>query len=90
MDEQIIEDLDTSIPVNLIEFTEEELLEREQWAKDHIDYTYNRVVEARRIAYQTEADPLFFKWQAGIATKQEWLDARAAVDAANPYPESVN
>jgi len=24
-------------------------------------------------AYQTEADPLFFKWQRGEATKEQWL-----------------
>lgn len=27
------------------------------------------------------ADPLFFKWQRGEATKQEWLDAIATVEA---------
>lgn len=25
-------------------------------------------------AYQTEADPLFFKWQRGEGTKKEWTD----------------
>jgi hypothetical protein len=29
--------------------------------------------EMRRRAYQQEADPLFFKWQRGEATKEEWL-----------------
>jgi hypothetical protein len=29
--------------------------------------------ERRRYAYQTEADPLFFKAQRGEATMQEWL-----------------
>lgn len=48
------------------------------------------VEEARRAQYQKEADPLFFKWQAGETTEQEWLDARAAVVAANPYPEETN
>ena len=27
----------------------------------------------RRYAYQTEADPLFFKWQRGEGTQEEWL-----------------
>lgn len=27
----------------------------------------------RRTAYEQEADPLFFKWQRGEATKEEWL-----------------
>lgn len=39
----------------------------------------------RRNAYQETADPLFFKWQAGIATEKEWKAARAAVDKLFPY-----
>lgn len=29
--------------------------------------------ELRKIAYQNEADPIFFKWQRGEATQQDWL-----------------
>jgi len=29
--------------------------------------------EQRRYAYEQEADPLFFKWQRGESTEQEWL-----------------
>ena len=28
--------------------------------------------ENRKVAYQIESDPLFFKWQAGEATEAEW------------------
>lgn len=28
----------------------------------------------RAAAYKEESDPLFFKWQRGEATEQEWLD----------------
>lgn len=28
----------------------------------------------RKQAYREESDPLFFKWQRGEATQQEWLD----------------
>jgi hypothetical protein len=28
----------------------------------------------RKEAYKEESDPLFFKWQRGEATQQEWLD----------------
>jgi len=46
-------------------------------------------IEANRIvAYRETADPLFFQWQRGEATEQEWLDAVEAVKIANPYPES--
>ena len=30
--------------------------------------------EQRQQAYEQEADPLFFKWQRGEVTEQEWLD----------------
>jgi hypothetical protein len=42
---------------------------------------------ARAAAYQTEADPLFFKVQRGEATEQEWLDKVAEIRARYPYPE---
>jgi hypothetical protein len=41
---------------------------------------------SRQDAYQQTADPLFFKFQAGEATEQEWLTARQEVVDANPYP----
>ena len=44
------------------------------------------VEQARRDAYATTADPLFFEWQRGDGTEQAWLDAVAAVKAAHPYP----
>lgn len=28
----------------------------------------------KRLAFSQESDPLFFKWQRGEATQQEWLD----------------
>lgn len=42
---------------------------------------------ARNVSYRDLADPLFFKWQRGEATKQEWLDTVQAVRDAIPYPE---
>jgi hypothetical protein len=47
----------------------------------------NKQVEAARLAaYEQTSDPLYFKWQRGDGTEQEWLDAVAAVKTANPYP----
>lgn len=40
----------------------------------------------RHYAYITESDGLFFKWQRGEATKEEWLAAVAKVQAENPNP----
>jgi hypothetical protein len=44
------------------------------------------VEDNRREAYTRDADPLFFGWQRGDNTEQEWLDAIQAVKDANPYP----
>ena len=41
---------------------------------------------ARAAAYRNEADPLFFKWQRGGATEQEWLDKIAEIKSRYPYP----
>ena len=39
-----------------------------------------RIAEAnRKAAYQAEADPLFFKWQAGEATQAEWQAKREEI-----------
>lgn len=39
----------------------------------------------RRGAYSSEADPLFFGWQRGENTEQEWLDKVAEIRARHPY-----
>lgn len=43
--------------------------------------------QQRSSAYTTEADPLFFKYQAGEVTKEEWLAKREEIRARFPYPE---
>lgn len=40
--------------------------------------------QQRQAAYQQEADPLFFKWQRGEATQQEWLDKIAEIKTRFP------
>lgn len=40
----------------------------------------------RASAYRTEADPLFFQYQAGEVTKEEWLAKREEIRARYPYP----
>jgi hypothetical protein len=54
-----------------------------------LEYEYEsaKVEQRRRASYQTESDPLFFGWQRGDNTEQEWLDAVQAVKDAYPYPE---
>ena len=41
----------------------------------------------RQAAYTQEADPLFFKYQRGEATEQEWLDKIEEIRRRYPYPE---
>jgi len=43
----------------------------------------------RQAAYTSEADPLFFKWQAGEATKEEWEAKRQEIRGRFPYPEEA-
>jgi hypothetical protein len=43
----------------------------------------------RQAAYVAESDPVFFRWQRGQATEQDWLDAVASVNAAHPYPDPL-
>lgn len=40
----------------------------------------------RKLAYEKEADPLFFKWQRGEATQQEWIDKIAEIRIRYPDP----
>jgi hypothetical protein len=45
----------------------------------------DQVAQSRKSAYTQEADPIFFKWQRGEATEQEWLDKIEEIRAR--YPE---
>ena len=47
---------------------------------------YDQAQKARHGAYQAEADPLFFGWQRGENTEQDWLDKVADIRARYPYP----
>ena len=42
--------------------------------------------DLRAAAYNTEADPLFFKAQRGEATVEEWQAKVAEIKARFPYP----
>ena len=66
--------------------TEEELAEQALSAAEAPARERAYVEQARRAQYQLVSDPLFFGWQRGDNTEQEWLDAVQAVKDANPYP----
>ena len=74
------------IKAELIELTPEQIAEREEWEAGEHQRNIDRIMEQRRNSYIINADPLFFGWQRGNNTEQEWLDAVQAVKDANPYP----
>lgn len=57
-----------------------------QWAEVQAELLRKQVEDQRKAAYMAETDPLFFQYQRGDATEQEWLDAVEAVKAKYPYP----
>jgi len=40
----------------------------------------------RQKAFVAEADPLFFQWQAGEATEEDWKAKRQEIRERYPYP----
>jgi hypothetical protein len=64
--------------------TEAEL--QAEWAQVEFEVAYEAVETARAAAYRESSDPIFFQFQRGDATEEEWLDAVEAVKVANPYP----
>lgn len=48
------------------------------------NYELQQVNRKRQSAYQAESDPLFFKYQAGEATEQDWLDKRNEIKVRFP------
>lgn len=69
-----------------LEFTPEEIAERLQWEKEATEQAIKDATEMRRQGYQIYADPVFFKWQRGEATKEDWDAARTQVEADFPIP----
>jgi hypothetical protein len=48
--------------------------------------TPKQIAALRLAAYQSESDPLFFKWQRGEGTEQAWLDKIEQIKARYPEP----
>ena len=57
------------------------------WPDVEYEVAYERVENARKTAYAKDSDPIFFEYQRGTKTEQEWLDAVEAVKDAHPYPQ---
>ena len=56
------------------------------WDADAGARSQAQVDTERRNAYEQESDPLFFKWQRGEATEQEWRAKVAEIQARYPNP----
>ena len=54
-------------------------------AENCAKYGQTKAAEARRHDFINEADPLYFGWQRGENTEQEWLDKVAEIRARHPY-----
>jgi len=57
-----------------------------QWEDVEFEIEVDRVQALRKAAYQNESDPIFFDWQRGEVTEQEWLDSVQAIKDRYPYP----
>jgi hypothetical protein len=58
------------------------------WPEVQYEVAYERVEQARQVAYRETSDPIFFEYQRGDKTEAEWLAAVQAVKDAHPYPVS--
>lgn len=70
----------------IIPLTEEEIVEIQNRPVPVPTIEQQRV--ARAAAYAAEADPLFFKYNAGEVSKEEWIAKREEIRTRFPYPES--
>ena len=59
----------------------------EQRAADAFDAEYSQQKTLRQIAYQKEADPIFFQYQRGTQTEAVWLAKVDEIKARYPYPK---
>lgn len=68
----------TPIELDIQRIEEETEKLKETRKNDSIKYS-------RSQAYLKESDPLFFKYQAGEITKEEWLEKRQEIRERFPY-----
>ena len=58
------------------------------WPQVQYEQQRAEIETQRRNAYTQEADPLFFSYQRGEATEQDWLDSVESIRTRFPYPEA--
>ena len=63
-------------------------IETEEYKEIYINVpTIEEIDLNRKIAYHLEADPLFFKYQRGEVTKEEWLNKIQEIK--DKYPKNT-
>jgi hypothetical protein len=76
-----------------VEMTAAEIAERQAqeaaWAAEANARLKAQQEANRKLAYEAEADPLFFMSQRGEATVEEWQAKVAEIKARYPYPEET-
>lgn len=58
-----------------------------QWQVGATARAETQAAQSRRAAYEKESDPLFFLYQRGEATQQQWLDKIAEIKQRYPKGE---
>ena len=56
----------------------------EQKAQEAAEQAFAQAEASRKAAYIAEADPLFFKWQSGEGTQEEWQAKREEIRQRYP------
>jgi hypothetical protein len=56
------------------------------WSAVQQQQAHAEVDALRHAAYVAESDPLFFQWQRGEATEQQWRDKVAEIQTRYPDP----
>lgn len=59
------------------------------WPEVQYEIAYEMVQVDRSEEYRKTSDPIFFQYQRGEATEQEWLEAVQSIKNMYPYPEKT-
>lgn len=59
-----------------------------QWPAVDYQNQYEIVSQTRHAEYIKISDPIFFEWQRGTKTQDDWDQAVQAIKDANPYPKT--
>jgi hypothetical protein len=73
----------------VVQLTPEEISQAQAQAQEaaqaEVQWKIDNATQLRQQAYQAEADPLFFKWQSGESTQEQWQAKRNEIK--NRFPK---